>query len=69
MSQPFRRFPRGRLNAEDEGEIQVGVAVDGDVVVIAFPHPVSWVGMPVEQAEELAATLQARAAEARRNSH
>lgn len=69
MSDLFRKFPRGRLNPDDEGEIAVGVAVDGDVVVLAFPKPVAWVGMPAEQAEKLADTIKQRAAEARRNRH
>ena len=69
MASPFRKYPRGKLNTEDEGQIAVGVAVDGDVVVLAFPTPVAWVGMPAEQAEELAETIKQRAAEARRNRH
>jgi hypothetical protein len=67
MSQPFRRYPRGRLNADDEGEIQMAVTVQDDVVVIAFPKRLSWVGLPAELAEELAQTLLTRATEARKN--
>ena len=62
-----RTFPRGRLNSDDEGETQIAVVVDGDVVVIAFPKPTAWVGMPVDQAEELARVISARAVEAKRN--
>lgn len=67
MSREFRKFPRGRLNAQDEGEIQIAVGVQQDVVVLAFPKMVSWVGMPAEQAEELADTIRQRAQEAKRN--
>lgn len=67
MAKEFRRFPRGRLNPEDEGEIQIAVGVQQDVVVLAFPKMVSWVGMPAEQAEELAQTILTRAADAKRN--
>jgi hypothetical protein len=67
MGADFKSYPRGRLNAQDEGAIEVGVTVQQDVVVIAFPKPCAWVGMPAEQAEELAATLLARAKDARRN--
>ena len=55
MASPFKQFPRGRLNAEDEGAIQVAVGVQDDVVVLAFPKLVSWVGMPAEQAASFAA--------------
>lgn len=67
MGKEFRRFPRGRLNKQDEGEIAVAVGVQQDVVVLAFPKPVAWIGMPAEQAEELAETIKARAADARKN--
>lgn len=67
MSGPFRRYPRGKLNAQDEGELAMAITVKDDVVVIAFPKLVSWVGLPAEQAEELAETLKQRAQEARRN--
>jgi hypothetical protein len=64
---PERQFLRGKLNQDDEGEISLGVTVDQDVVVIAFKSPVTWIGMPAEQAEELARVLVARAADAKRN--
>ena len=67
MASPFRKYPRGKLNVEDEGEIAVGVTVDGDVVVLAFPKPVAWVGMPAEQAEAFADMIRQRAQQARRN--
>ncbi len=67
MAKPFRSYPRGKLNEQDEGAIKIGVTVKDDVVVIAFPKLVSWIGMPAEQAEELAETIKRRALEARRN--
>lgn len=63
----FKQFPRGRLNSQDEGAIQIAVGVQQDVVVLAFPKRVSWVGMPAEQAKELARTILARAQDAKRN--
>ena len=67
MRTPFKSYPRGRLNTEDEGAIEIAVGVQQDVVIIAFPKLVSWVGLPAEQAEDLAETIQQRAKEARRN--
>lgn len=59
-------FPRGKLNETDEGAIHIGVTVDQDCVVLAFPSPVTWIGMAAEQAEQLADILRVRAAEARK---
>jgi hypothetical protein len=67
MSRPFRQYPRGRLNTDDEGAVHLAVTVQQDVVIIAFPTPVVWVGLPAEQAETLAETITQCAAEARRN--
>lgn len=63
----FKSYPRGKLNPHDEGAIEIAIGVQQDVVVIAFPEPTAWVGMPAEQAEELADTIKKRAQEARRN--
>lgn len=67
MSREFKSFPRGRLNIQDEGALEIAVGVQQDVVVLAFPKMVSWIGMPAEQAEELAETIKKRAQDARRN--
>lgn len=62
---PTGRSPRGKLNADDKGELRIGVAADRGNVVIDFGTRVSWVGMPPEQAEQLAETLRTKAREAR----
>lgn len=61
------KFPRGKLNPDDEGAVSMAIGVDQDCVVLAFPRPVQWCAFPAEQAEELAATILARAKDARRN--
>ena len=60
-------YSRGKLRSDDEGDIEMGVTVDADCVVIAFRKPIAWIGMPAEMAEQLATTLLSRAAEARKN--
>ena len=62
------QFPFGRLNPEDEGKTQIAVAADGSngVVVLQFEEPMRWIGMPPETAEQLAASLTAKAEEVRR---
>jgi hypothetical protein len=57
------KFPQGKLNDNDEGEIAFGVAADKEngKVLINFGKPVAWFGMDREQAIELANTLRQKA--------
>jgi hypothetical protein len=61
------QYPRGRLNVQDEGAVEVAITVDQDCVVIAFPKQIAWIGMPAEMAEQLADALREKAAIARMN--
>lgn len=60
---PLGHHPEGRLTPQDEGAIQFAVGVKDAKVVIDFGSPVSWVGMPPEQAMALAQLLVKRARE------
>jgi hypothetical protein len=62
---PTGKFPEGRLNEADEGEIQFGVAADpkNNVVVLNFGKPVAWIGMPPENARQIALALLRKAGE------
>jgi hypothetical protein len=53
------QFPRGQLNADDEGELTLGVAFDekNGIVVINFGKPVAWMGLEPAQAIEMAKTI------------
>jgi hypothetical protein len=43
------KFPRGMLGPSDEGELQIGIAVDSKgTVIISFGKECSWIGMPPE---------------------
>lgn len=67
MWTPFgatNRYPRGRLNETDEGELQMGVAVDQGTVILAFGKPIAWLGLTPAIARDLAQTLIHRADEA-----
>lgn len=52
-----KRFPDGKMNADDEGEIQFGVLNNGSEVIIDFGKPVAWLGMPPVLARQLAELL------------
>lgn len=53
------KFPYGKLNDDDEGELTLGVAYDklDGVVRIEFGTPVAWIGLTPPQAIEFAKAL------------
>jgi hypothetical protein len=61
-------FPRGKLNADDEGAIRLGVTHSQGNVVIEFGTPVKWIGLPPEQAMDLARAIMQHAGEAAKTS-
>ena len=65
---PTGNFPYGRLNDEDEGELQIALGADraSETVWLDFGKPVAWIGMRPEQAEAIAAKMVAAAARARK---
>ncbi len=50
-------FPHGKLNADDEGALRMGVTSDGMVVRVDFGKPVAWFGLPPAEARALAGLL------------
>jgi hypothetical protein len=67
---PTGKYPLGKLNANDEGELVMGVAADHEhrVVVLQFGTDVRWLGLPPDSARQLAASL-IRAAGEVENAH
>lgn len=64
---PTGKFPLGKYNQHDEGEIAFGVAADKQAgkVIIDFGKPTAWVGMTADQADAFAESLKSKAAELR----
>jgi len=58
------QFPDGKLNEDDEGQLQLAVAAKDGNVIIAFGKSVSWMAMPPEDAKRLAEAIAKRADEA-----
>jgi hypothetical protein len=54
---PTGRFPEGKLNDSDEGEIRVAIGYQEGKVIMDFGKPIAWIGFTPEQAREIAATL------------
>lgn len=61
---PTGKFPLGKLNDEDEGELRLAVGVKDKNVLIAFGKAVSWLGLPPDDARQLAVFIMNRANEA-----
>jgi hypothetical protein len=59
------KFPEGKLNSEDEGELSFAVGLQGKKIVVDFGKPVAWVGMDATQADDLASLLQDKARKCR----
>jgi hypothetical protein len=52
------KFPEGKLNESDKGEIRIGVDVVTRKVVINFgQQPITWIGLNLFQARDLAESL------------
>lgn len=52
-------FPEGKIDASDEGELQMGIAADTarGIVMINFGTPVAWIGLLPHSARELATKI------------
>lgn len=55
-----RKWPDGRLGAEDDGELSVAIAVDPvrKVIIMHFGMPVAWVGLDADSTRGLIARLE-----------
>ncbi len=64
MGKVLGEYPEGKINKDDEGALAFMIGVEDGKVVLKFPKPVAWLGMPPEQAVQLAQILIQRAREA-----
>lgn len=51
------RFPDGKLNADDEGELHFAITRKGDQVILNFGKPVAWLAFPRATARRIATAL------------
>ena len=51
------KFPEGKLNPTDEGEIRFAVAIENNKIVLHFGKPVAWLGCTKEQAMDIAKAI------------
>ncbi|HZG00411.1 MAG TPA: hypothetical protein VEY71_05375 [Chitinophagales bacterium] len=49
------RYPNGKINAQDEGEIGIGCALyEGKLIINFGDKPISWIGMTKDEAKAFA---------------
>ena len=65
MGRAQEHFSEGRLNKQDQGDLSFAIATDkkNSVVLVHFGKPVDWIGLPKQQALQLANLLINHAAE------
>jgi hypothetical protein len=51
------KFPDGKINEKDEGELQFAMTVSDGRLIMNFGKPVAWIGFEKEQVEELISYL------------
>jgi hypothetical protein len=54
------RFPQGKLNEYDEGELRLAMGVTNGKLVMNFGKPVSWVALTKEEVKGLIEFLEKR---------
>jgi hypothetical protein len=57
------QFPRGKLNADDEGQLAIAIATKDKTLIIDFGKPVTWLGLDYHTAMALAGNIMMRAQE------
>jgi hypothetical protein len=56
-------FPRGKFSQDDEGGLNLGIAVKDRTIIINFFEPVVWIGLDYHTAVQFAQTILKRAEE------
>jgi hypothetical protein len=51
------KFPQGKLNDSDEGEIRLGISNFKGKVIMNFGKPTAWIGFDPKQARDIAEML------------
>jgi len=48
------KFPQGKLNKEDKGELAIVIGKEDGCVKVTFPKPVDWIALTPDDTVELA---------------
>ena len=55
---PMSNYPRGKLKADDEGQLKIAMVVKGNTLIIDFGKPVAWVGLGLNEVRAMREGLQ-----------
>ena len=48
-----RHYPRGKLRADDDGNVEMRFAIQDNTLLIIFPHPTTWIGLGLAEVKGL----------------
>lgn len=65
---PTNDFPEGKLNADDEGGIVIGVTSVEGKVIVDFGKSVAWLGLNPQDAMNIASTIVMHARKAAKHN-
>ena len=52
------KFPDGKINDDDDGQIAIGITLSNDKLIIHFgDKPIKWIGFSKEEAKDFAETI------------
>jgi hypothetical protein len=54
---PTGQFPQGKLNPDDEGELQIAIGQENGKVVVKFGKKVAWIGLDADGALGFASAI------------
>lgn len=57
------KYPKGKLNNDDEGELQIALTRKDNVIIISFGKNISWIGFNKTLAIEFANAILEKAEE------
>jgi hypothetical protein len=60
---PTGKYPLGKLNAEDDGELRIAMGIENGAIKVIFGVYVDWLGFDAKTAREFAAALIEKADE------
>lgn len=60
-----KKFPDGKINANDEGELRIAITIENGVIMVYFGKSISWLGFDTETARKFGETLIKRSEEIR----
>jgi hypothetical protein len=59
----MNNYPRGKLSADDEGELTIAIYERDNTIIIDFGKDISWLGLSKKEAQEFALNILRRSAD------